>query len=294
MPNLFSKIHRLKSQGWTWDQFLSELDLIYPGGMDEKTLKSHYRQPHKGSTSHTQQLIETLHKQYFPSPFPADIDALMRVYNNLLACPKHVAVEHDIADLQVFLNAQLLEPCRSVLRTARLHWLTANTYFDSLAELRSMGKTDRMLASQQQAVQHFEQAVSLLEAYNNDVDGHAVSEFILYKLRQNILACYLNAVPPEQRESDGQVLHYLSHSDFLAQTERVLKQEPYLWVVARNGLRFASLLKSKEYCDRFFSLLVASSAYFEDLTYAPQGYPAISESKEFCWACENINGESKK
>lgn len=289
MPNLFSKIHRLKSQGWTWDQFLSELDLIYPGGMDEKTLKSHYRQPHKGSTSHTQQLIETLHKQYFPSPFPVDIDALMRVYNNLLACPKHLAVEHDIADLQVFLNAQILEPCRSVLRTARLHWLTANTYFDNLAELRSVGKKDRMLVCQQQAVQHYEQAVSLLEAYNNDADDHAISEFILYKLRQNILACYLNAVPPEQRESDRQVLYYLSHSDFLAQTERVLKQEPYLWVVARNGLRFASLLKSKEYCDRFFSLLVASSAYFEDLTYAPQGYPAISESKEFFWACENLS-----
>ncbi len=294
MPNLFSKIHRLKSQGWTWDKFLYELDLVYPGGMDEKTLKSHYRQPHKGSTSHTQQLIETLHKQYFPSPFPADIDALMRVYNNLLACPKHSTTEHDIVDLQMFLNAQLVEPCRSVLRTARLHWLTANTYFDSLPELRSMGKTDRMLASQQQAVQHYQQAVNLLEAYNNGAGDHAISEFILYKLRQNILACYLNVVAPEQRESDEQVLHYLSHSDFLAQTERVLKQEPYLWVVARNGLRFASLLKSKVYCDRFFSLLVASSAYFEDLAYTPQGYPAISKSKEFCWACENINGVSKK
>jgi len=288
MPNLFSKIHRLKSQGWTWDKFLSELDLIYPGGMDEKTLKSHYRQPHKRSTSHTQQLIETLHKQYFPSPFPADIDALMRVYNNMLACPKHTTTELDITDLQVFLNAQLVEPCRSILRTARLHWLTANTYFDGLAELRSLGKSDRMLVSQRLAVENYQHAITLLEQYNNSAEGKAVSEFILYKLRQNILACYLNAVAPEQRENDEQVLHYLAHSDFLVQSERVLEQEPYLWVVARNGLRFASLLKSKAYCDRFFSLLVTSSAYFEDLAYSPLGYPAISESKEFSWACENL------
>ena len=108
MPNLFSKIHRLKNQGWTWDKFLSELDLIYPGGMDEKTLKSHYRQPHKGSTSHTQELIETLHKRDFPSPFPADIDALMRVYNNILACAKHSTMERDVVDLQVFLIPSLL------------------------------------------------------------------------------------------------------------------------------------------------------------------------------------------
>jgi len=288
MPNLFSKIHRLKSQGWTWDKFLSELDLIYSGGMDEKTLKSHYRQPHKRSTSHTQQLIETLHKQYFPSPFPVDIDALMRVYNNLLACPKHSTTEHDIVDLQVFLNAQLVEPCSSILRTARLHWLTANTYFDGLAELRSLGKSDRMLASQRLAVENYQHAITLLEQYNNSAEGQSVSEFILYKLRQNILACYLNAVAPEQRENDEQVLHYLVHSDFLVQSERVLEQEPYLWVVARNGLRFASLLKSKAYCDRFFSLLVTSSAYFEDLAYSPLGYPAISESKEFSWACENL------
>lgn len=129
----------------------------------------------------------------------------------------------------------------------------------------------------------------MLEQYNKGAKDKAVSEFVLYKLRQNILACYLNAVAPEQRENDEQVQYYLVHSDFLVQSERVLKQEPYLWVVARNGLRFASLLKSKAYCDRFFSLLVASSAYFEDLAYTPQGYPAISESKEFSWACDNLS-----
>ena len=150
-----------------------------------------------------------------------------------------------------------------------------------------------MLANQEQAVQHYKQAITLLEQYNKSSKDKAVSEFILYKLRQNILACYLNAVAPEQREGDENVLHYLEHSDFMAQSERVLAQEPYLWVVARNGLRFASLLKSYEYCERFYSLLVTSSRYFANLEYTPQGYPAISESKEFSWACENLKGEIK-
>lgn len=291
MPNLFCKIHRLKAQGWTWDYFLSELEKIYAGGVDEKTLKSHFRQPHKRSASHTQQLIETLHKQCFPSPFPADAEALMRIYNNLVSCSKHVTKEADIADLRLFLNAEVSGVNAPLLRSARLYWLLANTFFDCLGEYRQAGKRSLLAESQQQAIEHYQQAIVLIEQHNQLIDDHQVSEFVLYKVRQNILACYLNAVEPEQRESDEQVLNYLEHSDFLAQSERVLAQEPYLWVVARNGLRFASLLKSREHCERFFSLLVNASAYFEDLAYSPLGYPAISESKEFEWACKQvING----
>lgn len=286
MPNLFCKIHRLKAQGWTWDDFLSELEKIYAGGIDEKTLKSHYRQPHKRSSSHTQSLIETLHKQCFPSPFPADTEALMRIYNNLVGCPKHSTKEADIADLRVFLETEIAGQNKPPLRSARLNWLLANTYFDCLGEYRQAGKKNLLARCQQQAIQHYQQAIVLIEQHNQLTDDHQVSEFVLYKVRQNILACYLNAVEPEQRESDQQVLNYLEHSDFLAQSERVLAQEPYLWVVARNGLRFASLLKSQEHCERFFSLLVESSGYFEDLDYSPLGYPAISESKEFDWACK--------
>lgn len=286
MPNLFCKIHRLKAQGWTWDYFLSELEKIYAGGVDEKTLKSHYRQPHKRASSHTQALIESLHKQYFPSPFPADAEALMRIYNNLVGCLKHSTKEADINDLRVFLEAEIVGQSILPLRSARLYWLLANTYFDCLSGLRHGGKRRLLLEFQQQAIQHYQQAIVLIEQHNLQQDDHRVSEFVLYKVRQNILACYLNAVEPERRESDQQVLNYLEHSDFLAQSERVLAQEPYLWVVARNGLRFASLLKSHEYCERFFSLLVTSSGYFEDLAYSPLGYPAISESKEFDWACK--------
>lgn len=288
MPNLFCKIHRLKAQGWTWDYFLSELESIYAGGVDEKTLKSHYRQPHKRSASHTQQLIETLHKQCFPSPFPADAEALMRIYNNLSACPKHSTKANDIADLRLFLKAEVEGVKVSELRTARLYWLLANTYFDCLSEYRQAGKRRLLAEYQQQAVQHYQQAILLIEQHNQQTTEGKVSEFVLYKVRQNILACFLNAVEPKQRESDRQVLNYLEHSDFLAQSEKVLAQEPYLWVVARNGLRFGSLLKSREHCQRFFGLLVNASAYFEDLDYCPLGYPAISESKEFDWACQQV------
>lgn len=300
MPNLFCKVHRLKSQGWTWDHFLSELERIYPSGIDEKTLKSHYRQPHKRATSHTQQLIETLHSQYFPSPFPVDIEALMRLYNNLVACPKHGTIESDIADLQCFLRGQLDEPQQTALRSARLHWLLANTYFDGLAALRSVGKRNQLETSQQRAVQHYQQAIQLIELHNQQVQAGGgednatttmVSEFTLYKLRQNILACYLNAVAPEQREHDEKVLNYLTHSDFMTQSARVMEQEPYLWVVARNGLRFGSLLRSAVYCQQFFGLLVTASRWFEDLDYAPLGYPAIHQSKEFHWACQHVLNE---
>ena len=267
---------------------MSELELIYPSGIDEKTLKSHYRQPHKRSTSHTQQLIETLHEKYFSTPFPNDIEALMRLYNNLIDCSKHASKESDIDDLQLFLNTQVQQPSSSLLRLARLHWLLANTYFDRLPELRTGSKRGQLLDNQQEAIKHFKHAIILIDKHNQQAPDNRVTEYVLYKVRQNILACYLNAVDPEQRENDEKVLDYLTHSDFLVQSEKVLQQEPYLWVVARNGLRFSSLLKSKAHCEYFFKQLITASQYFLELTYKPQGYPAISESKEFSWACEHV------
>ncbi len=267
---------------------MSELDRIYFGGIDEKTLKSHYRQPHKRSTSHTQQLIESLHKRYFPSPFPADTEALMRIYNNLVDCPKHATTEADVADLRLFLQAQVNEQGMPLLRAARLNWLLANTYFDDIGALRTARKRVQLQEYQKHAIQHYQQAITLIETHNQEAAESSVSEFVLYKVHQNILACYLNAIEPEHRESDEQVLNYLTHSDFLSQSKKVLVQEPYLWVVARNGLRFGSLLKSATLCEQFFRLLVAASPYFLDLDYAPQGYPAICNSKEFNWACQHV------
>lgn len=109
MANIYAKVHRLKSLGWTWDQFLFEFEKRFPAGIDEKTLYALYRQPHRKPSRHISQEIEALHQEFFPSPFPADIEALMALYSNLMASKRHPTLDQDIEYLQSFLKGELAQ-----------------------------------------------------------------------------------------------------------------------------------------------------------------------------------------
>ncbi len=290
MPSLFCKVHRLKARkGWTWDHFLYRIELLAPGGMDEKTLYALYRYPHRKATRHVTHILEKLHEQCFPSPFPDDVEALMRVYNNLQACRRHGSREGDIADLACFLQGQLQQPDGGgFLRTARLNWLLANIHFDRLSALRDHGRHESLVSAQQLAIDHYRQALDLIISHQQRQNLPWVSEFNGYKLRQNILACHLNVLAPGQRYNDPEVLAYVERSYFLQNSKSVLNQEPWLWMVARNGLRFASLMKKTDDCRWFFIALVKASRFFADLDYRPPNYPAIADSEEFAWAVDHV------
>ncbi len=289
MANLYSKIHRLKALGWTWEQFLTEIGQQHPAGLEEKTLKALYRQPHRKAPRHASELIEAVHNQYFPSPFPADVEALMRVYANLMQCNKHGSTDSDVADLRLFLDGVMERTEKQeYLRLARLHWLQANMHFDQLPALRTGSRKSLLETTQQRAIDHYQQSLELIEQHSEAVDRTKVSEFTLYKLRQNILVCYLNIVAPEQRFEDEAVLKHLQESDFLPRSKVVMEEEPYQWVVARNGLRFSSITRNEEDCRWFYQALVKANKSFAKLEYVPLAYPAISDSPEFAWAIEQV------
>lgn len=289
MPNLYSKVHRLKSQGWTWNQFLLEIEKIYPAGLEEKTLKAHFKQPHRKASRNVTHIIETLHAQCFPSPFPDDVEALMRVYRRLLQCAKHPGKDQDVADLSLFVAGELQQPQgEQLLRTARLHWLAANIHFDQLPSLRKGSNKNRLCEVQRKAIEHYTSALSLTSCHNRSGKKPHVSDFTQFKLRQNILACHLNAVEPDERFNSEGVIKYIQESDFLPKSKEVLKVEPYQWTVARNGLRFSSMTKHKGDCIEFFAALVQANKYFSDLKYNPVSYPAIIDSQEFDWAVKNV------
>jgi len=288
MANLFSKINRLKNQGWTWDRFLFEIEQQLPAGLEEKTLKAHFRQPHRKSTRHVEQVIQTLHNNAFPSPFPSDVEGMMRVYSNLFKCKKHVSKDQDIIDLSLFIKEVIEQSSHELLlRRARLHWLYANMHFDQLPSLRAGHHKHQLHATQQTAIEHYNYSLTLMDEHIKTDNKPYLSEFTLYKARQNVLACYLNVVQPEKRFNDENVLNYLKQSDFIPRSMTVMVNEPYQWVVARNGLRFSSITKHKANCIWFFESLVKSSKFFSDLNYTPLGYPAIADSPEFNWAIDH-------
>ena len=290
MATVFNKIHRLKNQeGWTWDHFLCEVDKLYPSGLDEKTLYSHFRHPHKKPNSQLTRIINQLHDQYFPDPFPEEINRLLRLYNNLIGCKRHQYVERDIQDLEFFLQQQFLrESPEDYLRIARINWLLGNISFDRIPSLRDSAVSDALDASKSTAIQHYQVSVSAIEQYNHCHEGSMVGPSYLYKARHNILACYLNAVPKAQRGQDKDVLQYLRESSYIENSKSTLEAEPFQWRIARNGLRFSSLIEDERNVSYFFEALVKTSKRFLDLDYEPLDAAAISKGSDFQWAIRHV------
>ena len=278
MANLYSKIHRLKAQGWTWDEFLHQISLIYPPGIDEKTLYGLYRQPHRKASRHIRQVLEQLHDKFFPSPYPASAEVLMAVYNRMVKNPKHPDLGADQQALSEFLDTA--QQHGYALYRARLYWLSGNIKLDQLGLLRKNGKHQLLEATREAALNNYRRSLELSLNYDQ------VDSFTLYKLRQNMLACYLNALTPEQRSQSDSLLNYLHDCDFINASKQVLLDEPYQWLPARNGLRFSSLVENSEDCRWFYAALCSANKAFRDLNYAPENTPAIAVSKEFQWALE--------
>lgn len=290
MTTVFNKIHRLKEQsGWTWDHFLTEIQTQYPAGLDEKTLYSHARQPHKKPSTHVIKIINQLHEQCFPDPFPEEINRLMRLYNNLVKCKKHLTKDKDIEDLEYFLREQLnREDKGDLLRFARLNWLLGNIQFDRIPSYRDNGQRQQLEQAKQQAIVYYQNSVSSIEQYNQENPSQRVGESHLYKARHNILACYLNAVPQAQRNSAPEIIKYLKESNYIPNSKQTLEAESFQWGIARNGLRFSSLVENAEDVKYFFNALVTVGDKFLDLAYEPLNYGSISEGADFQWAINNV------
>lgn len=291
MTTVFNKIHRLKRQpGWTWDRFLTEVERRFPAGLDEKTLYSHYRQPHKKPNSHVTRIINQLHEACFPNPFPETLNGMMRLYNNLISCNKHATRDKDIEALESFLK-ELVEREQGSgdhLRLARLNWLLGNIHFDRIPAHRDNGRRQPLEESRQQAIDYYQKSVTAIEQHNREDLKNEVGASHLYKARHNILACYLNAVPQEARGAAPSILQYLKESNYIANSKETLAAEPFQWGIARNGLRFSSLIENRDDAKYFFDALVDVSDRFLDLDYEPLNYGPISKGADFQWANEHV------
>ncbi|MCP4488066.1 MAG: hypothetical protein GY820_12210 [Gammaproteobacteria bacterium] len=290
MTTVFNKIHRLKQQsGWTWDYFLSEIDKIFPAGLNEKTLYAHYRHPHKKANSQVTTIINKLHDKYFADPFPDEVNRLFNIYNNLLRCKSHSSKIRDIEDLEYFLATQLVHEDKSeLLRLARLNWLLGNIHFDRLPTYRDNGQTRQLEGSKQMAIEYYHKSVECIEQHNQKRPSAEVGVSHLFKARHNILACYLNAVPQQKRGQDSGILAYLQKSNYIANSKATLMAEPFQWGIARNGLRFCSLLKNANDAKYFFEKMVMLSSHFLDLDYKPLNQAAIAGGADFAWAIQHV------
>ena len=283
MANLYSKVHRLKSLGWTWQHFLGQIDSIYPAGIDEKTLFSLYRHPHRKASSHVNNLITTLHEREFPSPFPNEIESLLSLYNRRIFSDKHKDNSQDTSDLLCFLEKDV--EYGSALRRARLHWLIADIHLDKIPNFRNNGQSKLLNHAKDHALRHYQNCYRLLI---QEMDEQTIDSFTLYKVKQNMLACYLNSLHATDRYQDQSLLEYLDKTDFINASKAVLDKEPYQWIIARNGLRFSAITKNLYDCKFFFDALISSNKAFKNPNYKPLDAPAIKQSEQFAWAIQHL------
>jgi len=292
MPSTYNKIHRLKSQGWTWPEFLAEIAQVSVHSIDEKTLYSNFRLPHRKPNRLLEETINQLHEKYFPSPFPKEVEGLITLYNHLVSAKNYRTQDDDIELLKQFVWAELEQDQPQYdLRYSRLAWLAANIEFDRIAYCRDNGLVEKLADSQKSALKWFQQAKRAIVHCKQSLQIN-IEPFVIYKLTQNMLACYLNAIPSSNRLDNEDLKRFIDSSDYIAETKQMLALEPFQWGIARNGLRFSSLLKDADDCEYFFRALVTANKHFADLNYQLPGLLSIAESDDFKWTLGIINNKT--
>ena len=286
MPSTYNKIHRLKSQGWTWPEFLAEIEQVSVHSIDEKTLYSNFRLPHRKPNQLLEETINQLHEKYFPSPFPKEIEGLITLYNHLAGAKNYRTQLDDIELLKKFVLAEL-KNSQYDLRYARLAWLAANIEFDRISYCRDNGLLEKLSQSQALALKWFQQAKHAI-THCQQFHKINVAPFVIYKLTQNMLACHLNAMPSAHRLDNHDLKRFIDSSDYISETKHMLALEPFQWGIARNGLRFSSLLKNAHDCDYFYRALVKANKHFLNLNYQIPGVLSLEESDDFQWALSVI------
>jgi hypothetical protein len=293
MPSTYNKIHRLKAQGWTWPEFLAQIEQVSVHSIDEKTLYSNFRLPHRKPNKLLEETISLLHETFFPSPFPKEVEGLITLYNHLNSAKNLRTQEEDIELLERFVLAEIQQPdskpeSEPSLRYARLCWLAANMAFDRIAYCRDNGLANKLAENQTSALKWFQQAKLAIE-HCKQSQGINVEPFVIYKLTQNKLACYLNGLPSANRLDNHVLKGYIEGSGYIAETKNMLELEPFQWGIARNGLRFSSLLNNAQDCEYFFRALVTANKHFLDCDYQLPGGLSINQSDDFQWALTVIN-----
>ncbi len=288
MPSTYNKIHRLKSQGWTWPEFLAEIEQVSVHSIDEKTLYSNFRLPHRKPNKLLEETISQLHEKYFPSPFPTEVEGLITLYNHLESAKNYRTQEDDIELLKRFVLAELQHDNPQYdLRYARLAWLAANIEFDRISYCRDNGLLEKLAQSQESALKWFQEAKRVVTHCQQSLKIN-VEPFVVYKITQNMLACYLNAIPSSNRLDNNELKSFIDSSGYIDETKHMLEREPFQWGIARNGLRFSSLLKNSDDCEYFYRALVKANKHFLEFDYQIPGMLSIRESDDFQWAIGNF------
>lgn len=281
MGIIYHKLHRLRTRQ-SWIE-IAEAVSCMGGSQDGKsvsrvTLHELASKPHKRAKPKLQAAIDKFHEQIFGSPFPTGANRLLALYRSLIKNGRPQEVE----DLTAFVTDHLDHHIQCDLFRARLLWLMGNIKEDLLRQARDKG-TGEERHLRNQAVQYYRQAALIVE-------GHELHHEA-FKLKQNIFACYANAVQPGHRNHHAEVRKCIQETGIIDTALRVLDVEPFQWLTARVALMCVAIRQGPQDLALgrdLFERLVQANEHFLDPGYQPDYFLALAEDEDTRWICEQV------
>lgn len=126
--------------------------------------------------------------------------------------------------------------------------------------------------------QKLESALGKLQKHAPDDFKLTISKIILTRM-----AVFLHSKATKTRSDDSEVRQRFEKDCYLEVAKIILKEQPWHWKTARNGLVAASVLQDKTECFYFWETLKSSHKCFTDPKYKPTALPSLLDDPDLGW-----------
>lgn len=284
----YHKLHRIRAHK-TWNEIAKDITRLGGASATGKsvsrvTLHQLAECPHKHAKPNLKAAIDQLHENIFGSPFPNGVNRLIETYRWLSAQSDLVQRQQHLQNLEAFLNDHFTVYGGQDAFQARLHWLMGNVQEDLMRLARDMRRDEEKgnlkleRNYRNNALLHYKKAQGLLEQ-----QGH-INE--LFKLKQNIFACYSNAIPSSERSRCAEIKKCIHDIEIIETAREVLEAEPFQWLTARTALMCIALRHETidlRLAREFFERLVMANRHFIELDYQPLYFKSINTDHDLQW-----------
>jgi len=268
MISLYECVQEIKkTTGWSQERIGTET------GLALSTINRIFRVVGYKGNETSNKLLKKLYQEVVQSPFPLYLEKLFDQYDEWREqLSKRMFAE------RVGMLEPLLQRHQSIgnnsLEACRVCWLLGHFYFDRAFFLKQDSTKSAMVA-----LEWYQKAFEILQQCN---DNQLLVQ--QYKVQQCIVSTKFNLYEPRTRANNGEIQRWLSEIGYIELVEQVLKEDSWNWMVARNGLVAASVLKDFEKCLFFWQAMIRVSKKFENLSFVPSlGLPAINNDPDLVW-----------
>ena len=266
---LYEYLQEIKATtGWSQERISAET------GLGLSTINRILRVPGYEPSGTTATLIRRLHEELVQQPFPAYLENLIYLidFNKEQSTRRDYEIFLEIIENLLSGHSVLVEAMTPA--ACRMAWIIGHIYFNRAFYLKIEPEENAATAQS-----WYEKALVILETLGDEnLNVHR------FKLQQCITAVKFNRLPSGERERNSEFRAWLKEMKYIEVAAGVVKEAPWYWQAARNGLLAASALQDTAACALFWDALKRSNKHFTDLNYAPdKEISSLAEDPDLTW-----------